>query len=95
VTGFRADLEGLSQLLDRLHAVDRRAAGIVADLEQDARRLETQWSGLAAERHEAAHRQWAAAHAALQQAAAALAAFARAAHANYSDAAAANVRMWS
>lgn len=94
MTGFRADLEGLSQLLDRLQAVDRRAVRIAADLDQDARRLETQWSGMAADRHEAAHRRWLQAHDQLRSAAADLARFVRAAHANYTDAAATNVRMW-
>lgn len=95
VTGFRADLDSLVQLLGRLQAFDRRATAIADGLEQNARRLDAQWTGVAADRHVTAHRQWVHAHAELRRAVTDLAAFVRAAHVNYTDATEANVRMWS
>lgn len=94
VTGFRVDLDALVALLERLQAFDRRAMTVEADLEQEASRLDAQWVGAAAERHDAAHRQWVRAHDELRRAANELAGFVRGAHTNYTDAADANVRMW-
>lgn len=94
MTGFRADLEALADLVGRIEAFDRGATSIAADLEHDARRLAGQWSGAAADRHDAAYRRWTQAHAELRRAASELAGFVRTAHANYTGAAGANERMW-
>jgi len=91
---FRADLASLDELLDRLGFVDRRAAAVAAELEQDARRLDTRWRGDAAAAHALAHRDWLEAHDRVRRAAAALADLVRCAHANYADAARANTAMW-
>jgi WXG100 family type VII secretion target len=94
VTAFRADLDALVDLLARMRAFDVRAEQLGTDLETDARRLAGYWSGPAASAHTAAHERWMTAHRRSCAAADELAQFVRTAHTNYSQAAAANVRMW-
>lgn len=93
--GFRADLAALDELTARLGSVDRRATAVAAELEQDLRRLDAQWSGTAAHAHANAHRAWLHAHDQLRHAAAELTDLVRCAHANYAAAARANTAMWS
>jgi uncharacterized protein YukE len=94
MTGFRADLAALAELVDRLAAFDSRAELLGADLDVAVRRLHGEWSGPAAQAHLAAHDQWAAGAAQMRASVLDLRSVVAIAQANYSAAAAANVRMW-
>jgi uncharacterized protein YukE len=95
VTGFRADLDALAELVARLAAFDGRADALGADLDVQVRRLHGEWGGPAAQTHLAAHEQWTAGAAQMRAAVLALRSVVATAQANYGAAAAANVRMWS
>jgi uncharacterized protein YukE len=95
MTGFRADLDALAELVGSLAAFDSRAELLAADLDVQVRRLHGEWSGPAAQAHLAAHEQWTAGAAQLRAAVLALRSVVATAQANYSAAASSNVRMWS
>lgn len=94
MTGFRADLAALDELIGRMSAFDRRAATVADQLESEARRLQAHWNGPAADAHSSAHRRWLTAHEQVRGVLGELTGFVRGAHANYAAASAANVRMW-
>jgi WXG100 family type VII secretion target len=94
MTGFRADLDALAELVDSLAAFDSRADELGADVDAQVRRLHGEWTGPAAHAHLAAHERWTAGAAQLRAAVLELRSVVATAQANYGSAAAANVRMW-
>jgi WXG100 family type VII secretion target len=94
VTGFRADLASLSDLVARLALFETRADALAAELDARVRRLHGDWTGPAAAAHQAAHREWLDGAARMRAAARELRSAVATAHANYAAAASANTRMW-
>ena len=94
MSGFRADLEALAELVARLAAFDARADELAAELDSQVRRLHGEWSGPAAQAHLTAHSRWESAAAQLRAAVLELRSVVAIARANYGSAATANARMW-
>jgi WXG100 family type VII secretion target len=95
VSGFRADLNRLADLVERMISFEGRAAALAADLDAQASRLHGEWSGAAAAGHLAAHRDWLDGAARMRGALRELRSAVSVAQGNYAAAAEANVRMWS
>jgi WXG100 family type VII secretion target len=95
MTGFRADLAGLDELVAGLAAFDERASTLLTRVDEAVRRTQADWSGWAADEYCEAHRRWTAGAARMREAVAHLRRDVHAAHDHYAAAADANVRMWS
>jgi ESAT-6 family protein len=95
VTGLRADLAALADLVARLDAFQARAEALAGDLDAQVRRLHGEWSGASADAHLGAHGEWVAGARQMRAAAGQLRAAVAVARANYAAAVAANARMWS
>lgn len=95
MTGLRAELGRLEQLVENLARFERRAQEAAADTDREVRRLHGEWIGAAAQAHLAAHRRWVDGTASMCSALCELRALAAVAHANYAAAVAANAQMWS
>jgi WXG100 family type VII secretion target len=94
VNGFRADLDRLSDLVERMISFETCAEALAADLDAQARRLHGEWSGAAASAHLAAHRAWLDGAVRMRTALGELQSAVSTASGNYCAAAAANSRMW-
>jgi len=91
---YRADLEALAGLVERIRRFDGRARDLADQLAREQKVLAVHWSGAAADGAAAAHRRWAGGDAQVRAALDSLAGFVHTAHANYRSAAEANTAMW-
>ena len=89
------DLAQLAEFLDRVELVQRHLVRAHDDAAARVRELHVSWTGGAALAHAAAHAQWSAAAAEVQDALAVLRSIAATAHRNYAAATLANRRMWA
>ena len=89
------DLSQLTDLVDRMELLQRHLVQAHDDAAARVRELHMSWTGGAAFAHSAAHAQWSAAAAEVQDALAVLRSIAATAHRNYAAASLANRRMWA
>lgn len=93
-TPFRVWPAQLADVVERLARLDAHLERVAAQVERRVATLSGTWSGEAAEAQRAAHAEWQRGAAQMRAALATMRAIAGTAHANYTAAAAANVRMW-
>lgn len=92
--GYRADLDALAGLVDRMRRFDGCARELADQLSSEQRVLSAHWCGVAAERAAAARQRWAVGYEQVQVALGSLAGFVSTAHSNYLAAAETNSAMW-
>ncbi len=93
-TPFRVRPAQLAEVVERLGKLDAHLERVTAQVERRVAELSGTWSGEAAEAQRAAHAEWQRGAAQMRAALATMRTIAGTAHANYTAAAAANVRMW-
>lgn len=91
---YRVALEELLGFAERLEAFGKHAEQIAESADNLAGHLNGNWSGGAAEAHQAEHEKWVAAAAEMRQAVAQLRTAARTAHSNYTEVVDINTAMW-
>jgi WXG100 family type VII secretion target len=92
--GYRADLDELAGLVDRMRRFDARARELADQLSSSQRELSANWTGVAAQHAAAAHERWSVGYEQVRAALGSLAGFVRTARANYLAAAETNTAMW-
>ena len=95
MTQLRADLDALSELVDRLMRFTTLAEQLGDELDARVRALHADWVGAASSEHRAAHARWATGADEMRAGLEALSSAVATARENYAAAAGANVRMWS
>lgn len=91
---FGVDLDDLLATVDDLAACGSELSDLVAEIARRVEALHATWSGRAALAQTAAQANWEAGFHSMHEGLATMRAAAATAHANYSDAATANLRMW-
>ena len=91
---FAVDLDDLLATVDDLAACGSEVADLLGEVSRQVAALHVTWSGRAALAQAAAQADWEEGCRAMHDGLAAMRAAATTAHANYADAAGANLRMW-
>jgi WXG100 family type VII secretion target len=91
---YRVELQELLAFVKRLQAFEQRGEQIAAGVDNLVSQLGGNWSGTAADAHQAEHDQWSAAATEMREAAAQLRQAADRAHRNYSEVIEINTAMW-
>jgi WXG100 family type VII secretion target len=92
---FHVDPETLVDAVDRMAEFQRYVEGMLTEIDSLVTNLHATWSGEAAAAHIEAHRRWACGEAMMREALGQLRAAGSTAHANFGDAMAKNLGMWS
>lgn len=91
---YRVELQELLGFVERLQVFEQRGEQIAESADNLVSQLEGNWSGTAADAHQAEHEKWCAAAAEMREAAAQLRQAADAAHRNYTEVIEINTAMW-
>ncbi|UGU29884.1 WXG100 family type VII secretion target [Mycolicibacterium smegmatis] len=92
---YRVELEELHAFIERLRSFDQRADAISQSVNRQIEALhDGNWSGEAAEAHQARHAEWSETDKQMREALAELRAAADRAHRNYSEVIEINTAMW-
>jgi WXG100 family type VII secretion target len=94
MAGFVVDLEQLDEAVARMSAFERSIEEQLQTLDASIARLQSLWSGAAADAQLAAHREWLAGAQRMRAGLAQMRTAAATAHSNYGSAVQANVAMW-
>lgn len=91
---FRVRPAQLADVVERLGKLDAQLESVLANVERRVDELHLTWSGEAAQAQRAAHEEWRQGATQMRTGLATMRSIAATAHANYTAAAATNVRMW-
>jgi WXG100 family type VII secretion target len=91
---YKVELEELLSFVEKLQAFDKRAENLVDGVDNLVKQLGGNWSGTAADAHQAEHDEWMAAATEMCEGLAELRKAADTAHRNYSEVVAINTAMW-
>lgn len=91
---YRVELEELLAFVERLHVFEDRGEQLASGIDNLVNTLGENWSGAAADAHQAEHDKWAAALAQMREAAAQLRRTAEGTHRNYTEVIEINTAMW-
>lgn len=94
MSAFSIDTDQLEARIDELARFDRMLGEQLDRLDATMGQLRGSWSGSASDAQQRAHREWARGFDEMRRAVVGMREVARVAHANYTNAARANVRMW-
>lgn len=91
---YRADLDALAGLVDRMRRFDATARELADQLSSERLVLSAYWAGAASDRAAAAQQRWTTGYEQVRTALASLDGLVQTAHANYRAAAETNTAMW-
>jgi WXG100 family type VII secretion target len=92
---FAVDPEAIADALDRMTDFQRTAEALLSEIDTSVKNLHLTWSGDGAAAHSEAHDSWTTGAAMMREALGQLRTAGSGAHGNYTDAIAANQKMWS